>query len=157
MSRLDGKFIKPGSITQDRLDPEIPLGGDIPPGTVTPEMLGAALLAKFVVVTWGEPVVVDPSTRTLTLHLADLQGDPVAAEHVLRVTCDEKATLAVGAHGTALSGDATSDLIARTGADGLLELTVSCNEAIVVSVAAGPTQASPLLDCRAGADVLFNP
>ena len=44
MSRLDGKFIKPGSIPQDRLDPEIPLGGDIPPGTVTAEMLAAALL-----------------------------------------------------------------------------------------------------------------
>jgi hypothetical protein len=157
MSRLDGKFIKPGTITQDRLDPEIPLGGDIPPGTVTPAMLGAALLERLVVVTWGEPVVVDPATRTLPLELVDLVGDPVAAPHILRVTCDEKATLAVGAHGTALSGDATSDLIARTDEDGLLDLTVVCNEAIVVSVAAGPTQASPLLDCRAGAEVSFNP
>jgi hypothetical protein len=157
MSRLDGKFIKPGSIPQDRLDPEIPLGGDIPPGTVTPEMLGAALLARLVVVTWGDPVAVEPGKQTLPLQLADLNGDPVAAEHVLRLTCDEKATLAVGAHGTALSGDGTSDLIARTDADGVLELTVSCKEAIAVSVAAGPTQASPLLDCRAAAEVSFNP
>jgi len=157
MSRLDGKFIKPGSIPADRLDPEIPLGGRIPPGTVTPEMLGTALLERLVVVAWGEPVVVDPATRTLPLQLADLVGDPVAAPHILRVTCDEKATLAVGALGTALSGDGTSDLIARTDEAGALELTVVCNEAIVVSVVAGPTQASPMLDCRAGAEVSFNP
>jgi len=157
MSRLDGKFIKPGTIPQDRLDPEIPLGGDIPPDTVTAAMLAAALREKFVVVTWGEPVVVNPATRTLPVQLADLVGDPVAAAHVLRVTCDEKATLAVGVHGTALSGDGTSDLIARTDEDGVLELTVVCDEAIVVSVTAGPTQASPMLDCRAGAEVSFNP
>jgi len=100
---------------------------------------------------------VDPATRTLPMQLVDLAGEPVEAEHVLRVTCDEKATLAVGAHGAALSGDGTSDLIARTDEDGVLELTVVCSEAVVVSVAAGPTQASPLLDCRAGAEVSFNP
>jgi len=89
MSRMDGKFIKPGTIPEDRLDPAIPLGGDIPPGTVTPEMLGTALLERLVVVTWGEPVVVDPATRTLPLQLVDLIGDPVAAQHVLRLTCDD--------------------------------------------------------------------
>ncbi len=156
MSRLDGKFIKPGTITEDRLDPEIPLGGDIPPGTVTPEMLGAALLEKFVVVTWGEVEVVDPTTRKVTLQLADLAGDPVEAAHVLRVTCDEQATLAVGEAGAALAGEGTADVIAQTDASGALQLVVSCEQEIAVSVAAGPTQSSPLLDCRAGAEVSFN-
>jgi len=157
MSRLDGKFIKPGTIPEDRLDPDIPLGGEIPPGTVTPEMLTAALLEKFVVVTWGEPVEVDPTTRTITLQLADLAGDPVEAAHVVRVTCDDQADLAVGEAGTALAGDGTEDLIAQTDAAGALQLVVTCEEAIVVSVAVGPTQSSPMLDCRAGADVSFNP
>jgi len=156
MSRLDGKFIKPGSIPQDRLDPEIPLGGEIPPGTVTAEMLAAALLERFAVVSWGAPAVVDPTTRTITLQLADLAGDPVEATHVVRVTCDDQATLAVGEAGSALAGDVTEDLIAQTDAAGTLQLVVSCTEEVVISVAVGPTQLSPMLDCRAGADVSFN-
>jgi hypothetical protein len=157
MSRLDGKFIKPGTITEDRLHPDVPLGGDIPPGTVTAEMLAAALLEKLLVVTWGEPVVVDPTTRTITLQLADLAGDPMEASHVVRVTCDDQADLAVGEAGTALAGDGTEDLIAQTDAAGALQLVVTCEEEVVISMAAGPTQSSPMLDCRAGADVSFNP
>jgi hypothetical protein len=157
MSRLDGKFIKPGTITQDRLDPEIPLGGDIPPGTVTAEMLGAALLEKFVVASWGEPVVLDPTTRTIVLQLVDLAGDPVEAAHIVRVTCDSQADLAVGDVGTALAGDGTEDLIAQTDAAGAMQLVVTCEAEVVISVAAGPTQSSPMLDCRAGVDVSFNP
>ena len=157
MSRLDGKFIKPSTIPQDRLDPAIPLGGDIPPGTVTAEMLAAALLEKFMVVTWGDPVVVDPTTRTIVLQLANLAGDPVEAAHVVRVTCDTQADLTVGAAGIALAGDGTEDLIAQTDAAGALQLVVTCMEEVVISVAAGPTQLSPMLDCRAGADVSFNP
>jgi hypothetical protein len=157
MSRLDGKFIKPGTITEDRLHPDIPLGGDIPPGTVTAEMLAAALLAKFVVVSWGEPIVVDPTTRTIVLQLADLAGDPVEAAHTVRVTCDEQADLAVGEAGTALAGDGTEDLIAQTDVAGALQLVVTCTEEVVISVAVGPTQSSPMLDCRAGADISFNP
>jgi len=157
MSRLDGKFIKLGTIPQDRLDPEIPLGGEIPPGTVTAEMLAAVLLERFVVVSWGEPVEVDPTTRTITLQLADLAGDPVEAAHVVRVTCDSQADLAVGEAGTALAGNGTEDLIAQTDAVGALQLVVTCIEEVVISVAAGPTQSSPMLDCRVGADVSFNP
>jgi len=157
MSRLDGKFIKPGSIPQDRLAPEIALGGEIPPGTVTAEMLAAVLLERFVVVSWGEPAVVDPTTRTITLTLVDLAGDSVETAHAVRVTCDDQADLAVGEAGTALAGDGTEDLIAQTDAAGALELVVTCGEAVVVSVAVGPTQSSPMLDCRAVADVSFNP
>jgi len=155
MSRLDGKFIKPGTITEDRLHPDIPLGGDVPPGTITAEMVAASLLGKFVVVTWGEPAVVDPTTRTVALQLADLVGNPVEATHVARVTCDSKGSLAVGVAGTALAGDGTEDLIAQTDATGALELVVTCTEEVVISVAAGPTQSSPMLDCQAGADVSF--
>jgi hypothetical protein len=143
MSRLDGKFIKPGSIPADRLDPEI--------------LLLVPLLDKFVVVSWGEPVVVDPTTRTITLQLVDLQGDPVEAAHVVRVTCAVQADLAVGEAGVALAGDGTEDLIAQTDAAGALQLVVTCEVEVVISVAAGPTQSSPMLDCRAGADVSFNP
>ena len=157
MGRLDGKFIKPGTIPQDRLDPAIPLGGDIPPGTVTGEMLAVALLEKFLVVTWGDPVEVDPTTRTIVLQLTDLAGDPVEAAHVVRVTCDTQADLAVGDAGTALVGDGTDDLIAQTDSAGTLQLVVTCTEEVVISVAAGPTQSSPMLDCRLGANVSFNP
>lgn len=136
MSRLDGKFIKPGSIPADRLDTD--------------------LAGRFAVVTWEEPVEVTPTTQTLSLQLDDPNGDPIAAQHVLRLTCDNRATLAVGAHGTALEGNGTSDLIARTNAAGQLDLTVSCSEEVVVSVAAGPTQGSPILDCQATADVSFS-
>ena len=155
MSRLDGKFIKPGTITEDRLDPEIPLGGDIPPGTVNAEMLAASLLEKFVVATWSEPVVVDPTTRTIILQLMDLAGDAAEAACVVRVTCASPGTMAVGANGTALSGDGSDDLIAQTDEMGALQLVVTCEDAIVVSLAVGPTQSSPMLDCRAGADVSF--
>ena len=157
MSRLDGKFIKPGTISQDRLDPEIPLGGDVPPGTITGEMLAASLQDKFVVVTWGDPVEVAPTARTIVLQLVDLAGDPVEAAHVVRVTCDTQADLAVGDAGTALVGDGAEDLIAQTDATGALQLVVTCTEEVVISVAAGPTQSSPMLDCRAGADVSFKP
>ena len=155
MSRLDGKFIKPGTITEDRLHPDIPLGGEVPPGTVTPEMLAAALLEKFVVVTWSDPVEVDPTTQTIVLQLADLAGDPAEAAHVVRVTCDERASLSIGDSGEALLGEGSADLIARTNEVGLLDLVVSCDQAVVVSVACGPTQLSPMLDCRVGADVSF--
>jgi len=155
MSRLDGKFIKPGTITEDRLHPDVPLGGEVPPGTVTPEMLAAALLEKFVVVTWGDPVEVDPTTQSITVQLADLAGIPVEAVHALRVTCDSRATLTVGEAGTALAGDGSDDLIAQSDATGALELVVTCEEAVAISLAAGPTQSSPMLDCRAGAEVSF--
>jgi len=157
MSRLDGGFIKPGTITEDRLHPDVPLGGDIPPGTVTAEMLAAALLEKFVVVSWGEVEIVDPTTRKVTLQLVDLAGDPLEAVHIVRVTCDDQADLTVGEAGTALAGDGTEDLIAQTDATGALQLVVTCTEEVVISVAAGPTQSSPMLDCRTGADVSFNP
>ena len=108
-------------------------------------------------VSWGDPVEVDPTTRTITLQLADLAGDPVETAHVVRVTCDNQADLAVGEAGTALAGDGTEDLIAQTDAAGALQLVVTCTEEVVISVAAGPTQSSPMLDCRVGADVSFNP
>jgi len=112
-------------------------------------------MAKFVVVTWGEPEVVDPTHQGIAVQLQNLAGADIAAAHVLRVTCDSRATLTVGEHGTGLSGDASSDLIARTDASGRLDLVVECDEEIVVSVAAGPTQSSPLLDCSSGAELSF--
>jgi hypothetical protein len=155
MSRLDGKFIKPGSIPADRLDPKIPLGGEVPDGSVTPAKLAAGLLERLVVVSWGEATAGAPGVMGLELQLRDLAGEVLEAAHVLRVTCDAKATLTVGEGGTALSGDGTSDLIARTNAAGMLALAVSCTEEISVTVAAGPTQASPMLDCRTVAEVAF--
>jgi len=135
MSRLDGSFIKVASIPADRFQGE--------------------LLGKFVVVSWGEQVVVDPTTSNITLQLLDLAGDPLEAAHVLRVTCDDQADLTVGVAGTALAGDGTEDLIAQTDAAGALELVVTCAAAVVISVLAGPTQASPMLDCSTGAEVSF--
>jgi len=156
MTRLDGRFIKPGSIPADRLDPEIVFGGGgVPDGSITPQKLTASLLASFVRVSWSDPVAVDPTTRSVDLQLKDLLGDNISAAHVLRITCDERASLAVGDQGTALSGDGSSDCIAQTNTSGRLDLIVTCNQTLTVSLAAGPTQLSPILDCRIGVDVSF--
>ena len=136
--RLDGSALKTGSIPADRL-------------------AQSALLDKLLVVTWGDPAVVDPTSQTLELQLVDLAGEIVEAAHVLRVTCDDDATMAVGASGTALSGDGSADVIVQTDAAGLLQLVVTCTEVVSISVAAGPTQMSPMLDCSTGATVSFIP
>ena len=132
-------------------------GGDLPDGAVTAAKLAAGILDKFAVVSWGIATVVNPTTRSVPLQLKTLLGQNLGTAHVVRVTCDERATLAVGQAGTALSGDGTSDLLARTDATGRLDLTVACEESITVSVAAGPTQSSPMLDARTGCDVSFQP
>ncbi len=157
MTRLDGRFLKPGSIPADRLDPEILIGGGgaLPDGAVTPAKLSAALLARFAIVTWDEPVDISPDTKTLDLQLTDLLGQPLTAEHVLRITCDDRAALAVGEEGTPLSGNESADLIAQTNASGHLALTVTCNENTDIFIAAGPTQLSPMLDCRIPAQLTF--
>ncbi len=159
MTRLDGRFIKPGSIPADRLDPTIPLGGGgaVPDGSITAPKLSEALLYRFAVVTWEAPVDVAPDTKTLGLQLKDLLDQSLSASHVIRITCDDRASLSVGGSGNALSGDNSSDVIAQTNASGHLTLTVTCNENADIFIAAGPTQLSPMLDCRTPAQLTFNP
>jgi len=130
-------------------------GSELPDGSVTPSKLSAALLERFVVVVWGEPEIIDPNSQRVAIQLQDLAGNDVAAEHALRITCDERASMEVGDHGDALTGNATCDLIACTDSAGRLDLVVTCDQSITVSIAAGPTQASPLLDCRTGCDITF--
>jgi hypothetical protein len=136
--RLDGKALKTGSVPVDRLEQ-------------------SALLDKFLVVSWGDPAVVDPTSQTIELQLVDLAGEVVEAAHVLRVTCNDKATMAVGESGTALSGDESADVIVQTDETGLLQLVVTCEEEVEIEIAAGPTQLSPMLDCSAGATCSFIP
>ena len=156
MARLDGKFIKPGSIPADRLDPEIQFGGGaIPDGAVTPVKLSAALLSRFGIVTWNAPVDVDPDTKTLGLQVSDLLGQPMTAAHTIRITCDERANMTASDDGLVLTGDNTSDLITQTNASGLLTLTITCNENADIFIAAGATQLSPMLDCRTPAQLTF--
>jgi len=132
-------------------------GSDLPDGAVTAAKLAAGLLDEFTVVSWGTVSIVNPTTRSVPLQLKNLLGQNIGAAHVVRVTCDERAALSVGQAGTALSGDGTDDLIARTDATGRLDLTVVCEESITVSLAAGPTQSSPMLDACTGCDVSFQP
>lgn len=157
MTRLDGRFLKPGSIPADRLDPAIPIGGGgaLPDGAVIPAKLAASLLQKFVCVSWGEPVSLAPDTRTLALALRDFLGQPVCAAHVLRITCDDRARLSVGGHGLALSGENSADLIAQTDENGVLELLLTCIEPVSISLIAGATQGSPILDATALCEVTF--
>ena len=157
MTRLDGRFIKPGSIPADRLAPEILIGGGgaLPDGAVTPAKLSAALLSRFAIVSWNESVEVAPDTKTLGLQLKDLLDQPMNSAHIVRITCDERATLTVGEQGQALSGDGSPDLIAQTNASGLLTLTITCNENADIFIAVGPTQLSPMLDCREPAQLTF--
>ena len=155
MTRLDGRFIKPGSIPADRLDPAIPIGGAVPDGSISPQKLALALLRKFVAVTWGEPQEAAPNTKLVPLQLRDYLNNPIPAAHVLRITCDDRARLNVGEHGQALSGPDSPDLIARTDEIGRLDLLVTCTQPVTISLAAGPTQGSPLLDATALFDVNF--
>ena len=113
------------------------------------------LLDRCIVVAWDDPEVVNPTTRQVAVRLKNIAGGNVAASHVLRLTCDDRAVMTVGESGTVLSGDVSSDLIARTDPDGKLDLVVSCDQAITVSLAAGPTQMSPMLDCRDGCEISF--
>jgi len=133
--RLDGKAIKAGSIPLDRLETE--------------------MQARFAVVSWGTPEVVDGSHVTVELQLKDLAGEDLAASKILRVTCDSRATLSVGAHGTALSTAPAEDVIFQTDADGLLDLVVECDVNTTITLAAGPTQGSPMMDCSATVNVVF--
>ena len=132
-------------------------GSDLPDGSVTAAKLAAGLLEKFVVVSWGQVSVVNPTSRAVSIQLKNLLSQNLEAAHVVRVTCDERAALFVGEAGAPLSGEGSSDLLARADATGRLDLTVQCEESITVSVAAGPTQSSPMLDATAGCDVSFEP
>jgi len=157
MTRLDGRFIKPGSIPADRLDPSIPLGGGglLPDGAVTPAKLALALLRKFVAVTWGEAQDAEPNVKLVPLHLKDYLDQSIPAACVLRITCDDRARLNAGEHGQALSGVDSADLIAQTDATGRLDLLVTCPVQTVITLAAGATQGSPLLDATALFDLTF--
>jgi len=157
MTRLDGRFIKPGSIPADRLDPAIPIGGGaVPDGSISPQKLALALLRKFAAVTWGEPQEAGPNVKLVPLQLRDYLNNPIPAAHVLRITCDDRARLTVGEHGTALSGSNSADLIARTDETGRLDLLVTCAQPVTITLAAGATQGSPLLDAAAVLDVNFS-
>jgi len=156
MTRLDGRFIKPGSIPADRLDPAIPIGGGaVPDGSISPQKLALALLRKFVAVTWGEPQEAAPNTKLVPLQLRDYLNNPIPAAHVMRITCDDRARLTVGEHGAALSGSNSADLLARTDETGRLDLLVTCAQSVTITLAAGATQGSPLLDATALFDVNF--
>lgn len=134
-----------------------PSSGELPGGSVTAAKLAAGLLEKFVVVSWGTVSTVNPTTRAVSMQLKNLLSQNLEAAHVVRVTCDDRAALFVGEVGAPLSGEGSSDLLARTDATGRLDLTVQCEESITASVAAGPTQSSPMLDATAGCDVSFEP
>ena len=132
-----------------------PSSGELPDGAVTPSKLSAALLNRYLVVDWSDPEAVNPTTQRVSIQLKNLIGGDIADTHTLRVTCDDRASMTVGENGTVLSGDGSSDLIACTDPEGKLDLVVNCDQAITVSIAAGPTQLSPLLDCREGCDISF--
>ena len=134
-----------------------PSSGELPDGSVTAAKLAAGLLNKFAVVSWGQVSIVNPTTRAVTMQLKTLLSQNLEAAHVVRVTCDDRAALYVGEAGAPLSGEGSSDLIARADVTGRLDLTVQCEESITVSVAVGPTQSSPMLDATAGCDVSFQP
>ncbi len=113
------------------------------------------LLNRYIAVEWDEPEVMNSTTREVVLSLKNLLGGDVAASHVLRLTCDDRANMTNGENGSVLSGDGSDDLIIRTDSEGIFDLVVTCDQAITVSIAAGPTQMSPMLDCSVGCDVSF--
>lgn len=147
-------FLKTGSYPANMLGNQV-VGSGIADGALTFAKLNAALLAKFVVVSFETPDVEAGNEIAVQMRLKDLAGDYLEAEHIVRITCDSRATMTVGVSGTALQGDGTDDLIAKTSVLGKLDLTVAYTGVATISLAVGPTQMSPMLDCTVGADLVF--
>lgn len=113
-----------------------------------------ALWSAMTVADWADAKDVEAGVKSLSLQLRDLDGAAVAELAVLRLTCEEGATMTV-ATGTALGGSGTNDIIAQTDATGLLTVLVSCATSATITVVAGVTQASSMIDCRATGQVVF--
>ena len=138
MSRLDGKFIKPK--------------------TITAEKLADTLLEKFVAATWGTPGTEADDKMAVTLQLKDLLGDDLVGTERIRLTCTTGATMALVAagNGTVLSGDGTDDMVIETdGTTGSFDLEVTFDQAGTIRIVAGATQGSGLVSCKEFVDLVF--
>lgn len=129
-----GAFVAPGSISADRFDSD-----------------AQAILGK---VTWGSPTTDSGVRKTSRLQLVDADGTPLAKAAVLRITCSDGGTISVGTKGSLLSG-AGADAICETASDGKLDVRINCTQTKTITVIAGPTQGSPIVDCSESVDMVF--
>jgi len=129
-----GALIAPESIAADRLDAE-----------------AQALIGK---VTWGEVANDSGVRRSCRMQLVDADGTPLAKAAVLRITCDDGGTITLGTKGSVLAG-LGNDVVCETASDGKLDVRVNKTEAGTITVVAGLTQGSPIVDCSETVDMVF--
>jgi hypothetical protein len=117
-----------------------------------------ALADKFAKVAWGPQSPEADNKIGLPVTLQNLLGDPLVKKERLRLTCSEGATMAIGPanKGTVLAGSGTSDLLVETDLElGLFDLEVTYAGIGTVTVVAGGTQGSGLVDCGTSVDLVF--
>jgi len=124
---------------------------------VAPTELSTALAAVLKVVDWGTPGVEADNKRAVALQVKDLNGTNVSEAVILRLTSSGTSTMALVAAGagTVLEGTGTDDMIIQTSATGLFNLEVADALTETVTVLAGPTGGSPLIDCSESVDLAF--
>jgi hypothetical protein len=129
-----------------------------PVKTLDLDELGKAVADKFAKVAWGPASPEANNKIGLPVTLQNLLGDPLIKKERLRLTCTAGATMALGPanKGTVLAGSGTSDLLVETDLElGLFDLEVTYAGTGTVTVVAGASQGSSLVDCSASTDLLF--
>jgi hypothetical protein len=138
------------------LDGAYQSGRDIRPGSMPVDRLDADAQAMLVKVSWGTPVVLDGDNQKARIQLTDADGTVLNSQAVFRLTTEPDASLSIasGGAGSILAGTG-NDVIVKASATGKVDVQVTCTGVKTITVAAGATQGSPILDCSATCDFAF--
>lgn len=128
-SLVSGAKIKTASISSDKLDEDAQ--------AITKQL-------KF-----GEAVEVDTTHQWSEIQIADADGTSLSKEVVVKLTCDGSATLSLitDGNGTIVSGDGTDEMEIKTASNGKFDLEITDATAESVTIKAGVTQGSSIVDC----------
>jgi hypothetical protein len=109
-------------------------------------------------VEWGTPEAEADDKIAVTLQLKTALDEDYAGAEILRLTCEEGATMTLKAagNGTVLSGDASEDIIIQTDeTTGSFDLELSYESTGNITVVAGQTQGSGGTDCSQYVELTF--
>lgn len=133
-------------------------GSTIQPLSISSDKLDQATQSQLKHVQFDEPVDVDATHKTSKIQITDVDGTELSEEVVLKLTVGGDATLALksGGNGTEISGTGTAALVVKTHTDGTFDIEVTDATAEAVTVEAGVTQGSAILDCSITQDFDFS-